>query len=157
MNVLDLQGLEKWRCPFFARVCRRVLGEYLESNGFSETSVDVTGVPTFSRFGVFLEVGYDLESAPSYEPTVVLGVGEKTYDESFQPCGVPFWYVIPGNLEENKYSDWTFKTEAELEKVLARIRDEVLELYAKPLWLNLDRLEKVISRFRAEFSSSSKA
>jgi hypothetical protein len=45
----------------------------------------------------------------------------------------------------------TFRTEADLQSVLARIKDGLLEPHAKPLWLNLDRLEKSIANFRAEF------
>ena|SRR2546430_5557550 len=152
MSAADLAGWEKLSCLFFSRACRRVLGRYLESNGFSERSVDRIGIVTFSRFGIFLEIGYELEMAPNYMPTVVLGIGEGKYDKKGQPSAIPFWYLIPSDRPESKYSLWTFKTEAELETALARIKDEVLEVHAKPLWSNLEKLEKVISNFRAEFS-----
>ncbi len=60
MKTPNLNGWEKLICPYFAPTCRRVLGKYLEDNGFTETGLNEIGGVMFSRFGIFLEVSYVL-------------------------------------------------------------------------------------------------
>ncbi len=151
MSQRQLGGWERLICPYFAPVCRRVLGHYLEENGFTEKGLNEIAGLVFSRFGVFLEVSYELEMVPQ-ALTMVLGVGDKKYDEGGHPCCVPYWYLLPRDRPEHQGELIRFKTEADLEALLVRFRDQFLELYAKPLWLNLEGLEKVITNFRAEFS-----
>lgn len=151
MSKTATAGWEKLNCPFFAPTCRRILSDYLEAQGFVEKELTPVGGIVYRRFDVFLEVSYESETCPNYSPTIVLGIGPGKYDEGGRPGGVPFWYVIPNNLPERSYTFWTFKTEADLESVLARIKDALLEPHARPLWLNLDRLEKYITNFRAEY------
>jgi len=127
------------------------LNDYLEAQGFVEKELTPVGGVVYRRFDVFLEINYEPDTSPDYSPTIVLGVGAGKYDEGGRPAGVPFWYVIPSNLQERSYTFWTFKTEADLQSVLNRIKDALLEPHARPLWLNLDRLEKYIANFRAEF------
>jgi hypothetical protein len=144
-------GWERLNCSFFAATCRRVLSDYLEAEGFVEKEVTPVGGVVYRRFEIFLEISYELQTCSNYSPTIVLGIGPRKYDEGGRPRGVPFWYVIPNNLPERSYTFWTFKTEADLESVLARIKDGLLEPHARPLWLNIDRLEKSITNFRAEY------
>lgn len=151
MNTRKLGGWEKLVCPFFAPVCRRVLGRYLEANGFTEKGLNEIEGLVFSRFGVFLEISYELEMVPQ-ALTMALGVGDKKYDEGGHPCCVPYWYLLPRDRPEHRGESVRFETEAELEALLTRFRDQFLEPYAKPVWLNLDSLEKGIANFRAEFS-----
>lgn len=151
MKASNLSGWERLICPYFAATCRRVLGQYLEDNGFAETAVNEIGGVVFSRFGMFLEVSYELELVPQ-ALSVVLGIGHNKYDPGGHPCCVPYWYLLPRNRQEHRGEQITFKTESDLETLLFRFKDEFLESYAKPLWLNLDRLEKAIENFRSEFS-----
>jgi hypothetical protein len=151
MKTPNLNGWEKLICPYFAPTCQRVLGQYLEDNGFTETGLNEIGGVMFSRFGIFLEVSYELETVPQ-DLTMCLGIGEKKYDKGGHICCVPYWYLLPRDSPENTATGAGFKNEAELEKLLLRFKDVVLETYARPLWLNLDRLEKAITNFRAEFS-----
>jgi hypothetical protein len=144
-------GWEKLVCPYFAATCRRVLGHYMEENGFAEKGPNEIGGLVFSRFGVFLEVSYELEMFPQ-DLTMALGIGEKKYAEGGHPCCVPYWYLLPRNRPEHQAGSTRFRNEAELEELLVRFRDEILESYAKPLWVNVDSLEKAITNFRAEFS-----
>lgn len=97
----------------------------------------------FSRFGIFLEISYELELVPQ-ALTVVLGVGENKYDAGGHPCCVPYWYLLPRNRPEHRGQQIKFKTEADLEALLLRFKDDFLEPYAKSLWLNLDSLEQAI-------------
>ena len=39
-----MRGWEKLICPFFGGTCRRVLGRYLEENGFTEKGLNVSVV-----------------------------------------------------------------------------------------------------------------
>ena len=151
MSNSTTAGWERLNCPFFASTCRRTLSDYLEAQGFVEKELTPVGGVVYRRFDVFLEISYEPDTSPDYSPTIVLGVGAGKYDEGGRPGGVPFWYVIPSNLQERNYTFWTFKTEADLQSVLIRIKDALLEPHARPLWLNLDRLEKYIANFRAEF------
>ena len=151
MKIPNLNGWEKLICPYFAPTCRRVWGQYLEDNGFTETGLNEIGGVMFSRFGIFLEVSYELELVPQ-ALSVVLGIGDKKYDGGGHPCCVPYWYLLPRDSPENTATGTRFKNEAELEALMLRFRDIFLEAYAKPLWLNLDRLERAIANFRAEFS-----
>ena len=151
MSARQLNGWEKLICPFFAEATRRVLGHYMEENGFSEEGLNEIDGLVYSRFGVFLEVSYELEMVPQ-ALTMVLGIGEKKYDEGGHPCCVPYWHLLPRDRPEHQAGATRFKNEAELEALLVRFRDQFLEPYAKHLWLNLDSLEKAIANFRAEFS-----
>jgi hypothetical protein len=151
MKTPNLHAWEKLIRPYFAPTCRRILGQYMEDNGFTETALNEIGGVMFSRFGVFLEVSYELEVVPQ-ALSVVLGIGEKKYDAGGHPCCVPYWYLLPRDRPEHRGETIKFKTESDLEALLLRFKDEFLEPYAKPLWLNLDRLENTIANFRAEFS-----
>lgn len=149
MSTRDLGGWERLICPFFAAVCRRVIGPYLKECGFAERGLDAIEGLMFSRRGVFLDVSYELEVVPQ-ALTMVLGIGEKQFDEGGRPCCVPYWHLLPPDRPEHRGELIGFKTESELEALLARFRDQFLEPYAKPLWLNVQSLEVAISTFRAE-------
>jgi hypothetical protein len=153
MKTVNLNGWEKLICPFFAPVCRRVLSDYLEENGFAETGLNEIGGVLFSRFGIFLEISYELESAPNYWLSVVIGTGDRKYDAAGHPCCIPYWYLLPRDRPEHRGQSIKFKNESDLEALLLRFKGEFFESYAKPLWLNLDRLEKAVANFRSEFST----
>jgi hypothetical protein len=68
--------LRKSDLPFFGATCRRTLGSYLEESGFTEKGQNEIGGLVFSRFVIFLEIYYELETAPHYAVSVVLGTGE---------------------------------------------------------------------------------
>lgn len=151
MNTPNLNGWEKLICPFFGPTCRRVLGNYLEENGFTEKGQTEIGGITFSRFGVFLEINYELEMFPQ-SLTIAIGVGDEKYNEGRHPCFVPYWYLIPRSRTENRAGFTRFKNEGELEALLTHFRDNVLESDAKSFWLDVEKLELAIGNFRAEFS-----
>jgi hypothetical protein len=150
MSTQNLKGWENLICPFFGPTCRRTLGSYLEESGFTEKGQNEIGGLVFSRFGIFLEISYELETAPNYAVSVVLGTGERKYDEGGHPCCVPYWYLLPRDRPEHRGERIRFRNEGE--SLLLRFRDSFLQPYAKPLWLNVDSLEAAISNFRAEFS-----
>ncbi len=152
MKKPHLNGWEGLICTFFGPTCRRVLGQYFEMNGFTEVRENEIGGVWFSRFGVFLEISYELETVPQ-TLSVVIGVGENKYESpSGHPCCVPYWYLLPRVDSQNQSGLVGFKTESELETLLGQIKDNVLEPYAKPLWNNIEKLEVTIANFRSEFS-----
>jgi hypothetical protein len=151
VKLKKLKGWEGLVCPFFAHSTRRILGDYFEANGFAEKGANEIDGLIYSRFGVFVEVSYELELVPQ-ALTMVLGVGEGKYDLGGHSCCVPYWYLLPRNRPEHQADDMSFKTEAELESLLVRFREQFLETYAKPLWVDPEALERTIANFRAEFS-----
>jgi len=151
MKTPNLNGWEKLICPYFAPTCRRILGQYLEDNGFADVGLNEIEGVMFSRFGIFLEISYELEMVPQ-DLTMVIGIGDKKYDTGGHPCFVPYWHLLPRDRPEHRAGSTRFKTQVDLETLLLRFKDEFLEPYAKPLWLNLDCLEKAIGNFRSEFS-----
>lgn len=152
MNQTKLTGWEKLACPYFAGTSRRVLSPYLETNGFVERGCNVIGGLLFFRSDVFLEISYELDTAPNYALSMVLGLGEEKYDQGGHPCGVPYWYLLPRGRPEHRGESIRFRSEADLEALLVGFKDRFLEPYAKPLWFDHGRLEKTIANFRVEFS-----
>jgi len=152
MDKPNLNGWEKLICPFFEPACRRTLSLYLEENGFSEKSLNEIGGLVFSRFKVFMEISYELETAPNYALSLVIGIGERKYDEGGHSCCVPSWYLLPRDRPDYRGEMTRFRNEAELESLLLRFKAGFLELYAKPLWSNEEDLKSMIAHFRAEFN-----
>jgi hypothetical protein len=148
---MNTNGWERLLCSYFSKTCIDQLAEPLGSDGFEVARVENDGAVIFRRFDVFIEIGYEVETAPAYSPTVVIGFGDKKYDEAGKPAGVPLWFVIRDDEPSKRYSFWKFSTEAELKSVLLRIKDEVLERHASHLWKRTVVLEKLLSNFRAEF------
>ncbi len=149
MNTRNWGGWERLICPYFAATCRRVLGRYFEENGFTEKGLNEVEGLVFVRFGVFVEASYDLETAPNYGISINIGLGDKKYDKSGIPCGVPYWYLLPLDRAEHRGEMIRFRSEVALVALLEHYRDQFLEPYAKPLWVDVDRLEKTIEGFRA--------
>jgi hypothetical protein len=152
MKKPNVRGWEQLICPYFSPTCRRVLGAYLQENDFSEKGENEIGGLVLSRADIFLEISYELETAPSYALSIVLGTGDRKYDEGGHPCCVPYWYLLPPGRPEHRGAGVRFTNERELESLLTRFKDSILEPYAKPLWLNVEKLELTIANFRAEFS-----
>ena len=150
MNNNASAGWKGYDCPFFTPVCRRVLSGYCQAQGFLEDELTPTAGIVYRRQNVFLETSYDSETGLNFAPTLIIGAGVGKYGEDGRPSAVPFWYLIPANLPERGYTFWKFKTEAELESVLVRVRHALLEPFAAPLLHNFDLLEKHIANFGAE-------
>ena len=149
---MNMNGWERLLCSYFSKTCIDQLSASLEEDGFAVSRSETNGAVIFKRFDVFVEIGYELETAPNYSPTVIIGLGDKKYDEAGKPAGVPLWFVIRDDEPAKRYSFWKFSTEAELRGVLGRIRNEVLERHVRPLWQRTELLEKMLANFRSEFA-----
>jgi hypothetical protein len=150
MSARNWGGWERLICPYFAATCRRVLGRYFEESGFTEKGLNEVDGLIFVRFGVFVEVSYELETAPNYAISMVLGLGGKKYDQNGNPCGVPYWFLLPPDRAEHRGKMINFRSQTALIALLEHFRDQFLEPYAKPLWADVDRLEKAIQDFRID-------
>jgi hypothetical protein len=115
----------------------------MEGNGFSEGKEDAVGSVVFRRLDVFFAVSYELELVPQ-DVQMLLGIGE-----DYLHC-VPYWYLLPHLRTSGGEMTTGFRSEAELEAVLVGCLDRFIEPHAKPLWLDVNALRGVISRFSAE-------
>lgn len=147
---MEMYGWERLICSYFNETCIDCLAEPLAAEGFEVVRTEAYGAVVFKRLGVFMHFGYELESAPNYSPTVDIGFRDQKYGEDLQPVGVPMWFVIGEYEPVVNYSNWTFSTEDQLRQVLIRIKAEVLDPYAKPLWQHPETLEREIARFLAK-------
>ena len=149
---MNMNGWERLICGYFSKTCIDLLGASLEEDGFEVSQVGPIGSVTFKRFDVFLQIGYELITRPNYEPTVVIGLGDRKYDEAEKPAFVPLWFVIRDDEPASQYPLWKFSNEAELQEVLLRIKDEVIEGHVRPLWQRTEVLEEVLAIFRSKFA-----
>jgi len=148
MSIRNWNGWERLICPYFEATCRCVLGYYLKENGFAEKGLaekEDSGL-TFYRSEIFLDIGYELESVPQ-TLTMTIGIDNKVYDKKLRPCYIPYWYLLPQDHWAHQAYGRGFRNEAELEALLIRFRDEIINPYAKPLWLNIDYLWKAVTSF----------
>jgi hypothetical protein len=139
VDLLDL------KVDYFEPVSREVFDEYMRNRGFAPGEADDTGSLIYRRDDCFLRVHYYVEDRPRYSPMVSIGVLPAT------SLGIPFeriglWYAVPTGSDAKDYELWRFSDAVELKQVLTRIRDEVVEVYGRPLWENPDQLARLINR-----------
>lgn len=141
-------GWEKLLCSYFYTICLKVLSAYFSGHGFAPVKNNIGGV-TFRKRDIFVEVSYDPESHPKYSLTVVVGIGSGAYDDWGKFAGVPIWRVIPEDSVESEFFAWTFSDEYELDNILTKTKNMILEKYAKPLWQDRSKLENETKKFAA--------
>jgi hypothetical protein len=130
---------------YFEAVSREVFDDYMQTHGFARGDADEIGGLTFRRGNRFLEVDYYVEDRPDFSPQVRIGlVRWATLRSGFDRIGL--WYAIPENRKERDYELWRYSNAEELKQVLTRIRDEVVDVYARPLWENPKELAALIAR-----------
>lgn len=141
--------------PYFLLSCGSVLDGYFAMQEFSKSVADPAGRVVYAGKGIFVEVSYWLEDAPAFAPMVAIGIDPGYLlisSTTFNRIGL--WYAIPENVEARQYSMWRFSNAFELEISLMRIRDEVIDVYAKPLWLHPERLAALVERRYREVLAS---
>lgn len=130
-----MEDWSKFALDYFEPVCREVFDEYMRSHGFGRGKADKGGGLTYRRGGRFLELDYYVEDIPNYSPHVNIGLLRwATLRSGFDRIGL--WYAIPEDRKERDYGLWRYSNAEELKQVVARIRDEVVDVYARPLWEN---------------------
>jgi len=128
-----------------------VFDHYLRQYGFGSGEADEAGCLTYRRDYVFLEVHYYVEDRPKYSPMVSIGLSDKAHHLAFDRIGL--WYAIPESSELRDYEIWRYSNADELKQVLTRIRDEVVDVYARPLWENTQKLAELIERRFQEYKA----
>jgi hypothetical protein len=131
-----------------------VFDAYFTAHEFRLVHADPAGRVTYSDGGSFVEFSYWLEDAPKFAPMIAIGVDSRYSSAAhmgFNRIGV--WYAIPETMEARQYGTWHFSDLQTLEVSLRRIRSEVIEVYAKPLWLCPKHLATLIDRRRQEVSA----
>jgi hypothetical protein len=131
------------RADYFEQVAREVFDQYLGQYGFGRGEADEAGCLTYRRRKVFLHLNYFVEDSPKYSPMVNIGLADRAHYLTLDRIGL--WYAIPEGSELRFYEDWRYSNADELKSVLTRIRDEVVDVYARPLWENAEKLAELIA------------
>lgn len=142
-----MNNWELLRCGYFLDVCISVMSSELNVLGFVLSSVEDNRSVIFRKSNFFLEFSYELESAPNYSPTIVLGSEKSRYDEAGMLSCVPLWFAISDKYPCAKYPGWRFSNKSELENVFQRIKDEILSEHIVYFIENNLALEKSIKLF----------
>ena len=130
---------------YFEQVGRDVFEHYLRQHGFWKGEIDKAGYLTYRRGDVFLQLHYYVEDRPKYSPMVSIGLSDEIHLYSgFDRVGL--WYAVPQGSQLRDYETWRYSNADELKRVLSRIRDEVVDVYARPLWDSPDKLERLIEQ-----------
>ena len=153
----DDNAIEKLIAPYFVEVCRRVLDQYLAALGFAFNEVGSTSTSVkYSKDDLYIEFSHWPEDAPRYVVMSVLGL-DNTRDGTLSYPKVGLWYIVREKALEEERNDWDFSTSEELEAVLFRMRDEVLETYVRPLWDDRPSLLEIIQQSEQEHKTIEKA
>ena len=70
---------------------------------------------------------------------------------------IGLWYAVPEGSALRDYETWRYSNADELKQVLTRIRDEVVDVYARPLWDNAEKLAELIARRLQEVKAEQQA
>jgi hypothetical protein len=141
---MTTSGWEQFNCHYFAEACRTAVGDYLQTNGFSESGLTHGGGIIYNRFDVFLEFNYDINLYPKYTVTALLGI-----KGGFSI--VPMWYAVAKDHPNRTRIHWTFSSKEELLRILGEVKTEFLETTLVPLIFDRDGLERLTEEFRSEF------
>jgi hypothetical protein len=141
---MDEEKIKNWLLPYFEKVCRKVFEGYMTQHGFKKTRLINDVALYYFHENTYLSLSYDIMDRPRYPVLIGIGLDKKSFFE-----GIGLWYTIPA-YEKLDRSYWYFSNETELEINLTRIRDEIINVYAKPLWRDELKLETFIARWNQE-------
>jgi hypothetical protein len=142
------------RADYFESVGREVFEEYLRGHGFAAGRADETGSLGYDRGDCRLRLHYYVEERPRYSPMVSIGLPGGAASRLHE---IGLWYAVPQGSGVRDYGLWLFSDAEELRRALTRIRDEVVEVYARPLWENPERLAGLIERREREYMAEQRA
>jgi hypothetical protein len=138
---------------YFEPVAREVFDSYMQSHRFSRGKANEFGELTFRRGGCFMDVGYNFDERPNLCPQVRIGLVRWFWLRSGFDH-ISLWYAIPEDREERDYELWRYFNAEELRTVLTRIRDEVVEVYARPLLEDTKKLSALIEQNSREVKAA---
>lgn len=105
-------------CAFFRGAVRRVIGGWLQDEGFSEVADSDTRV-TFRRGGVAISVAYWVEDMPA--PSVAVDLGFAGDDGAYRMVGL--WRALGDEDPTRLHTQWSFSDEESLIALLCRMVD----------------------------------
>ena len=144
---------------YFEPVCRSAFDPYFQARGFSASKSEPHSV-TYRRGRCWFSIHHYVEESPRFSPMLTAGMdgggwrtwlyrqirslrrGRRGRPLSFNSVGL--WYVIPKDAPESAYSNWRFSSREELEAIVPRLRDEVVDRWGPPLWEDPRRFEEVL-------------
>jgi hypothetical protein len=144
------------RAAYFEPVCRSVFDAYLKRHRFGPGRADEAGCLAYRRGRCLLEVHYYVEESPDYSPMATIGLVPRF---SLRPRSnaIGLWYAVPEGVAAHEYGLWRFSNADALRATMTRIRDEVVEVYARPLWEEPKALAGLIEKRLAEFKAERSA
>lgn len=142
-------GWDLLNCPYFEAAVRSVMDSYFAEYGFKYCGRTPIGGVVYTKNDVFVEISYEPETYPNYSPRILLGVGQGMDDLNWRVTAVPIWFLIPPDRAEAKFYFWSFRATDDLVTVLKRIQSELLDPYARPLFLEPSSLRKRADEFMA--------
>jgi hypothetical protein len=137
--------LSLWLKPYFYPTCHRILDDYFISLGFMASKDQGTTITYFNET-VYLDFEYWVEDSPEYVLMIGIGFWSKNSGKKVRD-GIGLWYTMPQN---EKLTNWYYRSEQQLEDVLIKIRDHILDMYAKPLWEDPCLLREAIISYHEE-------
>lgn len=141
---MDNEKIQDWLLPYFENVCRKVFDGYMRQHGFKKSRLINDVAFYYFRESTYLSLSYDIMDRPRYPILIGIGFDQKSFFE-----GIGLWYAI-SEYEKLDHSFWYFSKETDLEMNLTRIRDEIIDVYARPLWGDMPQLERFIARWHQE-------
>jgi hypothetical protein len=150
MGWLDLAA------DYFEPVAREVFDGHMQRYGFGHGEADETGAlifrragewwPRWHRYDRLLEIGYVVEDSPNYSPVVAIGLAPRW---AAGPNRIALHHCIPQDRSESEYPLWRFSNAEQLRQILTRIREGVVDRYARPLWEDPKSLAVEVARVTA--------
>lgn len=119
------------------------------SAGVSSSVQASTSRRAIGKGGEALDFGYDSYQSLTWpKVSVRVGIGYVNDDGFYNYVGL--WAAIPESDPRRHYWDWLFSNAEELEAVMRRIRDEVVDVFALPLWDRPGAIKELVDRYEEE-------
>jgi len=130
---------------YFEPLCHKVFDSYFYQNSFNPIPVRHPGRRVvYSNDEEFCGFGYYDQGYPKFEIIIAIGLmNRSTYNPE---SAIGLMYDIPKSDTSANYWCCFFHDSPSLEELLTRIRDQVLPVYAKPLWDDPERLRQLLVR-----------
>jgi hypothetical protein len=144
-------GWDRLQIPYFVPVCRRVLDDYMAAAGLRFRDSQ----PWSVRYGrgrrCWFQIHYMVEDAPRYSPMLSIGLRPRWWSAR-KLDSIGLWYAIPAEDVAHAYPLKYFSSEAELLEIVAYLRDNVIDRYARPLWQDTCTLADLLRKREGELS-----
>ena len=146
--------------PYFGDTCREVLADHLGGIGFRVAADNRPFRFSFCSQTVYLTCSYWPEEIPRYHLDSVTGFNGHVpgATDATTLSWIPWWFVVPDESSLHADGLWCFGSEGELRTVLKRLREEVIDVYFRPLWASPSRLAALCEAFtanrRADYEAS---